>query len=260
ESSEIIHVDGSVDPIRDIDVLDIELILSDLELVDRRIDRTAKAMKGDKKLQHEMEFLKRLSDHLGAGKSARYVEIRDETEQEILSGIPLLSAKPIIYAANLSDDDLFNGAETNPHYLKVLERANAEGAGVIAVCAQAEQEIASLDGEERKAFLHDLGIEESGLDKLIKEGYRLLGLISFLTAGEPEVRAWTIKKGTKAPQAAGKIHSDFERGFIRAEIVAYSDLMTCGTMAAARDKGLVRSEGKDYIMQDGDITLFRFNV
>ncbi|MEG0912699.1 MAG: redox-regulated ATPase YchF [Oscillospiraceae bacterium] len=260
ESSEIIHVDGSVDPIRDIDVIDIELILSDLELVDRRIDRTAKAMKGDKKLQHEMEFLKRLSDHLGAGKSARYVEIRDETEQEILSSIPLLSAKPIIYAANLSDDDLFNGAETNPHYLKVLERANAEGAGVIAVCAQAEQEIASLDGEERKAFLHDLGIEESGLDKLIKEGYRLLGLISFLTAGEPEVRAWTIKKGTKAPQAAGKIHSDFERGFIRAEIVAYSDLMTCGTMAAARDKGLVRSEGKDYIMQDGDITLFRFNV
>ena len=260
ESSEIIHVDGSVDPLRDIGVIDVELILSDLELVERRMDKTAKALKGDKKLQGELNFLTRLRDHLSAGKSARSLEADGDEEAAVLADIPLLSAKPIIYCANLSDDDLFNGADGNPHYQKVRAHAAQEGSGVIAVCAQAEQEIASLDGAERAAFLADLGIEESGLDKLIREGYRLLGLISFLTAGEPEVRAWTIAKGTKAPQAAGKIHSDFERGFIRAEIVAFADLMACGTMAAAKEKGLVRSEGKEYVMQDGDVTLFRFNV
>lgn len=260
ESTEIIHVDGSVDPLRDIGVIDVELILSDLELVERRLEKTAKALKGDKKLQGELDFLTRLRDHLSSGKSARSVEVRGDEEAAVLADIPLLSAKPIIYCANLSDDDLFNGVEGNPHYQKVLEHAKSENSGVIAVCAQAEQEIASLDGAERAAFLADLGIKESGLDKLIREGYRLLGLISFLTAGEPEVRAWTITKGTKAPQAAGKIHSDFERGFIRAEIVAYDDLMACGSMTAAKEKGLVRSEGKEYVMQDGDVTLFRFNV
>ncbi len=260
ESTEIIHVDGSVDPIRDIDVIELELILSDLELVQRRIDRTTKALKGDKKLQPELDFLKRLEAHLSEGHSARSLELEGDLEQAVLADMPLLSSKPVIFCANLSDDDLFGGAGENPHYLRVCERAKEEGAGVIAVCAQAEQEIAGLSGEERRAFLADLGIEESGLDKLIKASYALLGLISFLTAGEPEVRAWTIRKGTRAPQAAGKIHSDFERGFIRAEIVAFDDLMACGSMAAAREKGLVRSEGKDYVMQDGDVTLFRFNV
>ncbi len=260
ESSEIVHVDGSVDPLRDIGVIDVELILSDLELVERRMDKTAKALKGDKKLQGELDFLTRLRDHLGEGKSARSVEVNGDEEAALLAEIPLLSAKPVIFCANLSDDDLFNGADGNPHYQKVLAHAQEEGAGVIAVCAQAEQEIAALDGAERAAFLADLGIEESGLDKLIREGYRLLGLISFLTAGEPEVRAWTIARGTKAPQAAGKIHSDFERGFIRAEVVAFDDLMACGSLAAAKEKGLVRSEGKEYVMQDGDVTLFRFNV
>ncbi len=260
ESTEIIHVDGSVDPIRDIDVIDLELILSDLELVQRRIDRTAKALKGDKKLQRELDFLKELEAHLSAGNSARSIEAADETAQAVLADMPLLSAKPVIYCANLSDDDLFGGAGQNPHYCRVCERAATQGAEVVAVCAQAEQEIAGLSGEERRAFLADLGVEQSGLDKLIQASYSLLGLISFLTAGEPEVRAWTIRKGTRAPQAAGKIHSDFERGFIRAEIVAFDDLMACGSLAAAREKGLVRSEGKEYVMQDGDVTLFRFNV
>ena len=260
ESGEIIHVEGSVDPLRDIETIDLELILSDLELVERRIDRTAKAAKGDKTLAAELDFLKRLSDHLSAGNSARSVDINSDTEAAVLAEMPLLSSKPVIYAANLSDDDLFDGADNNPHYQKVKDLAASQNAGVIAVCARAEEEIASLTGEERREFLAELGIEESGLDRLIKAGYELLGLISFLTAGEPEVRAWTIKKGTKAPGAAGKIHSDFERGFIRAEIVAFDDLVACGTMAAAKEKGLVRSEGKEYVMQDGDVTLFRFNV
>ncbi len=260
ESGGIIHVDGSVDPIRDIEVIDIELILSDLELVERRIDRTAKALKGDRKLQGQLDFLERLAKELGAGNSARSVTADTEDAKTVLAEMPLLSAKPVIYAANLSDDDLFQGAGNNPHYARVAELAARQNAGVIAVCAQAEQEIAALPDAEKQAFLQDLGIAESGLDKLIKEGYRLLGLISFLTAGEPEVRAWTIKNGTRAPQAAGKIHSDFERGFIRAEIVAFDDLKRCGTMTAAKEKGLVRSEGKEYVMQDGDVTLFRFNV
>ena len=260
EDNEIIHVDGSVDPLRDIEIIDIELILSDMEIVERRIDKTTTALKGDRGLAAELEFLNRLHDHLESGKPARRVEIKNDTEKAVLDDMPLLSAKPIIYAANLSDNDLFDGADKNPHYQKVSELAKSEGAGVIAVCARAEEELASLSGEEKSEFLKELGIEESGLDKLIKEGYSLLGLISFLTGGADECRAWTIKRGTKAPQAAGKIHTDFERGFIRAEIVAFDDLAACGTMAAAKEKGLVRSEGKEYVMQDGDVTLFKFNV
>ena len=260
ENENIVHVDGSVDPLRDIDVIDYELILSDLEIIERRLDKTRKAMKGDKALAKEVDFLERLTKHLESGKNARSLELADEREKEILSEMPLLSSKPVIYAANLSDDDLFSGPENNENYLKVKARAEQEGAGVLPICAQAEAEIAGLDPDEKAEFLQELGIEESGLDRLIKAGYDLLGLISFLTAGEPEVRAWTIRKGTKAPQAAGKIHSDFERGFIRAEIVAFEDLKACGTMAAAREKGLIRSEGKEYVMKDGDVTLFRFNV
>ncbi|MEG2083590.1 MAG: redox-regulated ATPase YchF [Oscillospiraceae bacterium] len=260
DDGEIIHVDGSVDPIRDIDTVNYELILSDIELVDRRIDRTTKAFKGDKKLQSELDFLSKLRDHLSRGECARTISIDNETQSAILADIPLLSAKPVIYAANLSDDELFEGADGNANYQKVAHRAADENAGVIAVCARAEQEIASLSPTERSEFLRELGVEESGLDKLIREGYRLLGLISFLTAGEPEVRAWTINSGTRAPQAAGKIHSDIERGFIRAEIIAFDDLVKCGSLAAAREKGLIRSEGKEYVMRDGDVTLFRFNV
>lgn len=260
ESGDVVHVEGSVDPIRDIDTVNLELILSDIELVERRIDRTSKALKGDKKLQAEIDFLKRLLGHLEGGECARTVELKSEGETAVLAEMPLLSAKPIIYAANVGDDELFNGAENNDNFKKVAERAAAEGAGVIAVCASAEQEIASLEPLEREEFLRELGVEESGLAKLIRESYRLLGLISFLTAGEPEVRAWTIKDGTKAPQAAGKIHSDIERGFIRAEIITFEELVACGSIAAAKEKGLVRSEGKEYIMKDGDVTLFRFNV
>ncbi len=259
-SDDIIHVSGSVDPIRDIGVIDTELILSDIEIVERRIDKTAKAMKGDKTLAAEYDFLKRLQAMLSEGRSARGLELKSDAEREVLVSMPLLSGKPIIYAANLSDDDLFTGAGSNENYLRVAEHAKSEGSGVIAVCAQAEQEIAALPADERAEFLRELGIEESGLDKLIKEGYRLLGLISFLTAGSDEVRAWTIPDGFRAPQAAGKIHTDFERGFIRAEIVAFDDLKACGGMTDAKEKGLVRSEGKEYVMKDGDVTLFRFNV
>ncbi|MEG0832830.1 MAG: redox-regulated ATPase YchF [Oscillospiraceae bacterium] len=259
DSTEIIHVDGSVDPARDIEVIDIELILADLEIVARRLDKTRKALKGDKGLQVELDFLERLSKHLESGKTARSVELKNDTEKEVLSDMPLLSAKPVIYAANMSDDDLF-GDGGNPYYDTVANIAKSQGEGCIAVCAQAEQEIASLPPEEKREFLAELGVEKSGLDKLIAAGYELLGLISFLTGGEDEVRAWTIEKGTKAPQAAGKIHTDFERGFIRAEIVAFEDLKKCKTMAAAKEKGLVRSEGKEYVMRDGDVTLFRFNV
>ncbi|MEA5050711.1 MAG: redox-regulated ATPase YchF [Oscillospiraceae bacterium] len=260
ENDNVIHVDGSVDPLRDIGVIDVELILADIDIVERRIDKTAKAMKGDKSLAAELDFLKRLSAHLSDGKSAREMPVANDAERAVLADMPLLSAKPVIYAANLSDDDLFGGADGNPHYVKVRDLAARQGAGVIAVCAKAEEELASLSGEEKKEFLAELGVGESGLDKLIRESYRLLGLISFLTCGSDEVRAWTIKNGTRAPQAAGKIHTDFERGFIRAEVVAFEDLRACGTMAAAREKGLVRSEGKEYVMKDGDVTLFRFNV
>lgn len=258
-NDDIVHVEGSIDPKRDIETINLELILSDLEVLDRRIEKTQKMLKTDKKYQKELDFFKRVKQTLNAGKSARTVECTED-EAALLSSVSLLSNKPIIYAANMSDGDFHSGVDTNPYFKPVKEIAEAEGAGVLPICAETEAEIAGMEPEEKKLFLNDMGLQESGLDRLIRACYNLLGLISFLTAGEPEVRAWTIKKGTKAPQAAGKIHSDFERGFIRAEVVAFNDLVQCGTMAAAKEKGLVRSEGKDYVMNDGDVVLFRFNV
>lgn len=259
DNDDIMHVSGSVDPKRDIETINLELILSDLEILDRRIDRTAKAAKGDKSLLTELEFLKRLKAELENGVSARAVEA-DDDEKAILADIGLLSAKPVIYACNMSEDDFASNIENNERYKAVCEIAKAEGAEVLPICAELEAEISSLSKEEKEMFLSDAGIESGGLDMLIQRSYNLLGLISYLTAGEPEVRAWTIKKGTKAPQAAGKIHSDFERGFIRAEVISFDELMACGSMQAAKEKGKIRSEGKDYVMQDGDIVLFRFNV
>ena len=259
DNDDIMHVSGSVDPKRDIETINLELILSDLEILDRRIDRTAKAAKGDKSLLTELEFLKRLKTELENGVSARAVEA-DDDEKAIWADIGLLSAKPVIYACNMSEDDFASNIENNERYKAVCEIAKAEGAEVLPICAELEAEISSLSKEEKEMFLSDAGIESGGLDMLIQRSYSLLGLISYLTAGEPEVRAWTIKKGTKAPQAAGKIHSDFERGFIRAEVISFDELMACGSMQAAKEKGKIRSEGKDYVMQDGDIVLFRFNV
>ncbi|NCE63188.1 redox-regulated ATPase YchF [Pseudoflavonifractor sp. 524-17] len=256
DDSNVIHVEGSTDPERDIGIIDIELIMADLEMVDRRIDKAQKAAKGDKKFLQEVEVFQGLRAWLNDGKSARTYEIDIAAEYP---DCELLSLKPIIYAANL-DEEGFSHYQGVPYYQQVAAIAENEGAQVIPVCAKLEAEIAELDGEEKAMFLDDLGIAESGLDRLIKASYALLGLISFLTSGEDECRAWTITKGTKAPQAAGKIHTDFERGFIRAEVVNFDDLKAHGTMAAAREKGLVRSEGKDYVMKDGDIVLFRFNV
>ena len=247
-----------VDPVGDIGVIDIELIMADVEMVERRIDKAQKAAKGDKKFLHEVEVFSALKDWLNDGNSARSFEC-DEDDAALIATSELLSLKPIIYAANL-DEDGFADCQGNAYYKIVEELAAKEGAQVIPVCAKLEAEIAELDADEKKMFLDDLGIAESGLDRLIKASYTLLGLISFLTSGEDECRAWTIKKGTKAPQAAGKIHTDFERGFIRAEVVSFEDLKACGSMAAAKEKGLVRSEGKEYVMKDGDIVLFRFNV
>ena len=259
DNDDIMHVSGSVDPKRDIETINLELILSDLEILDRRIARTAKAAKGDKSLLTELEFLKRLKTELENGVSARAVEA-DDDEKAILADIGLLSAKPVIYACNMSEDDFASNIENNERYKAVCEIAKAEGAEVLPICAELEAEISSLSKEEKEMFLSDAGIESGGLDMLIQRSYNLLGLISYLTAGEPEVSAWTIKKGTKAPQAAGKLHSDFERGFIRAEVISFDELMACGSMQAAKEKGKIRSEGKDYVMQDGDIVLFRFNV
>ncbi len=259
EDDNIIHVDGKIGAKRDIETINLELIFSDLEILDRRIDRAKKAMKGDKSLQKEVDFFESLKAHLENGKSARSYDYTDE-EREMLRDTPLLSNKPVIYAANLSEKDFKNGVENNEQYNAVAEIAKEEHAEVLPICAQTEAEIADLSDEEKELFLADMNLESSGLARIIKTGYRLLGLISFLTAGTPEVRAWTITKGTKAPQAAGKIHTDFEKGFIRAEIVGFDDLMACGSMAAAKEKGLIRLEGKDYVMQDGDVTLFRFNV
>ena len=258
DDENVIHVEGSTDPLRDIGIIDIELIMADVEMVERRIDKAQKAAKADKKFLHEVEVFSALKDWLNDGNSARSFEC-DDDDKEILATSELLSLKPIIYAANL-DEDGFADYQNVPYYNQVADLAAKEGAQVIPVCAKLESEIAELDGEEKAMFLEELGIAESGLDRLIKASYALLGLISFLTSGEDECRAWTITNGTKAPQAAGKIHSDFERGFIRAEVVAYNDLMTCGSMVAAKEKGLVRSEGKEYVMKDGDIVLFRFNV
>lgn len=259
EDPNITHVDGSIDPIRDIETINLELIFSDIEIIDRRIDRTKKAMKGDKTLAKELALLERVKAAMEDGKPARSLDY-DEDEMEIMHEIALISMKPVIYAANVAEDDFKNGIDNNPYVKRVEELAKTENAQVMPVSARIEEEISQLDDDEKAMFLEELGMHESGLDRLIKASYTLLGLISYLTAGEPEVRAWTIKKGTKAPQAAGKIHSDFERGFIRAEVVAYNDLMECGSMNAAKEKGLVRSEGKEYVMKDGDIVLFRFNV
>ena len=259
ENDDIIHVEGSIDPVRDIETINLELLLSDAEILVRRIAKAEKELKGDKSLQKEVDFLHRLKSELDSGVNARAVEA-DEEEAEILSGIGLLSAKPVIYACNMSEDDFKNNIETNVRYNAVRELAAKEGAEVLPICAELEAEISSLDKEEKEMFLSDIGVDKGGLDLLIQRSYDLLGLMSFLTAGKPEVRAWTIKKGTKAPKAAGKIHSDIERGFIRAEVVSFDDLMALGSMQAAKENGKIRSEGKDYIMQDGDIVLFRFNV
>ncbi len=260
DDENVIHVEGSTNPIRDIDIIDLELIMADVEMADRRIDKATKAAKADKKFLHEAEVFQGLREWLNEGKSARsYLSQVDEDDAALIATSELLSLKPVIYAANL-DEEGFSHPNEVAYYQQVSERTAQEGAQCIPVCAQLEAEIAQLDGEEKAMFLEDLGIAQSGLDRLVNASYTLLGLISFLTAGEDECRAWTIVNGTKAPQAAGKIHSDFERGFIRAETVAFEDLKACGSMAAAREKGLIRSEGKDYVVKDGDIILFRFNV
>jgi hypothetical protein len=257
--SEIIHVEDGTDPKRDVDTINTELILSDIELVERRIERLKKQLKGDSGAASELMLLERVSKMLGEGIPARMIKL-DRNEAELMSSVPLLSGKPVIYCANVSEEDLSRPDTDNNFFNELTEAVKGERAEIISVCAELEAQIAELEEEEQTLFLRDMGISESGLDKLIRSSYKLLGLISYLTAGEPEVRAWTIKKGTKAPQAAGRIHSDFERGFIRAEVVSYDDLISKGSFAAARDAGLVRSEGKDYIMKDGDIVLFRFNV
>ncbi len=257
--SNIIHVEGSVDALRDIETIDLELIFSDMEMLERRIAKTTKDLKGNKSLQSELDFLKALYAHLESGQCARTFDFNEE-QKEILSTIALLTSKPIIYAANLSESDFSGGPESNENYQKVAALAKEQGAEVLPICAQMEADIASMETEEKLMFLSDLGLESSGLDRLIQKSYDLLGLMSFLTAGEKEVRAWTIKKGTKAPGAAGKIHTDFERGFIRAQIINFADLTECGSLASAKAKGLVRTEGKEYIMQDGDVVEFLFNV
>lgn len=257
EDENIVHVDGSVDPARDVETIGIELIFADIETVEKRIERTRKAAKGDKQLMAEVELLERAKAHLEAGKPIRTMQA-DEKEQEILKGMFLLTTKPVIYAANISENDI--GQADNPLVDALKKAVEGENAEVITICAQVEEEIAELSAEEKQAFIEELGIGESGLDKLVKACYKLLGLISYLTAGPKEVRAWTIERGTKAPQAAGKIHTDFERGFIRAEVVPFETLKELGSMAACKEKGLIRSEGKDYVMQDGDVVVFRFNV
>ncbi len=259
ESDDIIHVEGSVDPKRDIETIDLELIFSDMEVLERRLDKAKKMLKGDKKYQADVDLCEALLAHLEAGKPARSFDYGDE-QREMIKTTPLLSNKPVIYAANLSDNDFTSDIETNPHYQVVKSIGAEEGSCVLPICAQIEQEIGDMDAEDKAMFLADLGLEISGLNRVIKEGYALLGLISFLTAGKDECRAWTITRGTKAPQAAGKIHTDFERGFIRAEVIAFDDLMACSNMVAAKEKGLIRSEGKEYVMNDGDVVLFRFNV
>ena len=261
EDSNIVHVDGSIDPLRDIETINLELIFSDLEILERRISKAVRAARNDKTIAKELALMERIKAHLEDGKMAKsFDDINDEDEQQWLESYNLLTYKPVMFAANVAEDDLADDGASNAGVQAVREYAKREDCEVFVVCAEIEQEIAELDDDEKSMFLEELGLKESGLEKLIKASYSLLGLISYLTAGEPEVRAWTIKKGTKAPQAAGKIHSDFERGFIRAEIVSYDDLMACGTYNAAKEKGLVRLEGKDYVVQEGDIILFRFNV
>ncbi len=260
EDANVVHVDGSIDPLRDIETIDLELIFADIEVLERRIAKQGRAANNDKKIAKEVEMLKRLIAHLEDGKIARSFDLADEDEEEWFASYNLLTAKPVIYAANVAEDDLADDGAGNAYVQKVREFAQKEGSEVFVICAQIEQEIAELDDDEKAMFLEDLGLKESGLEKLIAASYKLLGLMSFLTAGEDECRAWTIKIGTKAPQAAGKIHTDFERGFIKAEVVNYKDLLEQGSLAAAREKGLVGMEGKDYVVQDGDVILFRFNV
>ncbi|MBO5397132.1 MAG: redox-regulated ATPase YchF [Clostridia bacterium] len=259
ENDDIMHVDGEIDPVRDIETINLELILSDTEILQRRIDRDTKAMKGDKSLAGDVQFFNYLKEQLDNAVNARAVEMTDD-QRELMASVALLSSKPVIYACNMSEEDFSGDINENKYFNKVKEIAAAEGSEVLPICAELEAQIAELEGEEKEMFLSEIGVEKGGLDRLIQKSYDLLGLMSYLTAGKPEVRAWTIKKGTKAPQAAGKIHSDFERGFIRAEVISFDDLMANGSMAAAKEKGLVRSEGKEYVMQDGDIVLFRFNV
>ena len=261
ENSNIVHVDGSINPLRDIETINLELIFSDFEILERRISKVSKVARNDKSAAKELGLLNKVKAHLEDGKLAKtFEEVDDEEEQAWLESYNLLTYKPVIYAANVSEDDLADDAANNEGVQAVREYAKGEQSEVFVVCAEIEAEISELDDDEKKMFLEDLGLKESGLEKLIKASYKLLGLISYLTAGEPEVRAWTITEGTKAPQAAGKIHSDFERGFIRAEVVSYDDLIACGSHTAAKEKGLIRLEGKDYVVKDGDIMLFRFNV
>lgn len=260
EDTNVVHVEGSVDPIRDIETINLELIFSDLEIIDRRIQKTEKAAKADKSLLSELEILKKLKNELEKGKCARTLSFDSKEEMDFIASLDLLTYKPVLYAANVTEEDLISNGETNLYVKKVVDNAKSEASEAFVICAKIEEEIAELDDDEKKLFLEDLRISDTGLERLIAASYKLLGLISFLTAGPKEVRAWTIVKGTKAPQAAGKIHTDFERGFIRAEIVSYDHLMECGNYTTAKEKGLVRLEGKEYVVQDGDIILFRFNV
>ena len=259
DDDDIIHVNGVVNPADDVATINLELIYSDIEIVERRIDRAKKILKGDKSVQKEIDLLEKVLETLNNGKKANTIDYTPD-ELEILRDVPLLSAKPVIYVANVNEESIGTDLSENKYYMALKAIADEEKSGIIHICAGLEAEISELEGEEKKAFLAELGIEQSGLDNLVTACYDLLGLISFLTAGPEEVRAWTITRGTKAPQAAGKIHTDFERGFIRAEVISFDDLVACGSTAAAKEKGLMRSEGKEYVMQDGDVVLFRFNV
>ena len=260
EDSNVVHVDGNIDPLRDIETINLELVFSDLEILERRIAKVTKTARMDKEAAKELTFLERVKAHLEDGQLAITLETENEDEDAWLATYNLLTAKPVIYAANVAEDDIADDGANNQHVQAVREYAAKQNSEVFVICAQIEEEISELDEDERKMFLEDLGLTESGLEKLVRASYHLLGLMSFLTAGEDETRAWTIKIGTKAPQAAGKIHTDFERGFIKAEVVNYQDLLDCGSYAGAREKGLVRMEGKEYVVQDGDVILFRFNV
>ena len=260
EDGNVVHVDGSIDPLRDIETINLELIFSDIEILERRIAKVTKTARMDKDAAKELDFLQKVKKHLEDGKMAITMELENEDEEGFMGTYNLLTWKPVIYAANVAEDDLADDGENNTYVQSVREYAKEQNSEIFVICAQIEQEIAELDEDEKKMFLEDLGLTESGLEKLVKASYHLLGLMSFLTAGEDETRAWTIKIGTKAPQAAGKIHTDFERGFIKAEVVNYRDLLDCGSYAGAREKGLVRMEGKEYVVQDGDVILFRFNV
>ena len=260
EDTNVIHVDGSIDPLRDIETINLELIFSDLEVLERRLSKVSKAARMDKTCAKELALLERIKEHLESGKPAKTMEADDEDERALLREYNLLTYKPVIYAANVAEEDLADDGASNEKVAQVRKFAGQEDSEVFVICAQIEQEISELDEDEKTMFLEELGLSESGLEKLIRASYHILGLMSFLTAGEDETRAWTIKIGTKAPQAAGKIHSDFERGFIKAEVVNYRDLLEQGSLSAAREKGLVGIEGKDYVVKDGDVILFRFNV